>query len=157
MLRQTTKLARYNINGLRYFSSTPIHTPICIIGGGIAGMGLTGYFTKEKGVLGQHIRVFEPSKFNHYQPGWTMVGAGIVKPEQSLATTQSMFPKDVTITYTEVSELHPEQNVIVTEDGKKYSYDQLIIACGISVDFDKTPGIIIILKIHNDNKFFKVL
>lgn len=55
-------------------SFSTLHSPFLIIGAGAAGINVMGHLLRQKGITPQHIRLIDPSKFHHYQPGWTMIG-----------------------------------------------------------------------------------
>lgn len=116
------------------------HAPVCIIGAGTAGINVGAQLLKN-GVLAQHIRIFDPSKYHHYQPGWTAVGGGIGKPESYITLNEKMIPGNIPWTDLEVSRIDPENNAIELEDGRRYTYDQLIIATGIQPNWDAIKGL----------------
>ena len=52
---------------------------IVIVGGGAAGLATAVSLKKRNSSL--QIAVIEPSDQHYYQPGWTMVGAGVFRKE----------------------------------------------------------------------------
>lgn len=120
--------------------STAIHTPICIIGAGTAGINLATQLTVKHGVLKNQIRIFDPSQIHYYQPGWTMVGGGLMTPNKVVNYTTKLIPKGVNWTNIAVSNIEPENNSIKTEDGSNWTYDHLIVAAGIQNNFDAIRG-----------------
>src|SRR5690554_7395588 len=54
------------------------HT-VVIVGGGAAGISVAASLHKRDSNL--DIAIIEPSDTHHYQPGWTMVGGGVFRPE----------------------------------------------------------------------------
>ena len=135
-------------SGKKFFG-TAIHTPICIIGGGTGGLNVAGQLSRQEGVLKHHIRIFEPNRFHHYQPGWTMVGGGLLEPSKAVRYTHKLVPKGIALTSLSVVSIDPEKNLIVTEDGQEYTYEQLVVAAGIVMDWAKIPG--------SRNQFFTYL
>lgn len=125
----------------RYQFATATHTPICVIGGGTAGLNFTAQLGRRSGVVKSHIRVFEPSKFHYYQPSWTMVGGGLYDAEKSVRPEASLFDKRINLTFNAITKVVPEQNKIITDDGREWSYDHLIIASGINCNFDGIKGL----------------
>jgi cation diffusion facilitator CzcD-associated flavoprotein CzcO len=67
------------------------HTKFCVIGGGTAGINLSAHLLRQK-IRPGDIRIFEPSKYHYYQPGWTMVGNNLVDPETTRKLTSEMIP-----------------------------------------------------------------
>ena len=41
---------------------------------------------------GADVRIVEPSENHYYQPGWTMVGAGVFKPQRTQRRTEDLIP-----------------------------------------------------------------
>lgn len=52
------------------------HSRYCVVGLGSGGLSLTSHLLRS-GIHPSEIRVIEPSPVHYYQPGWTMVGAGL--------------------------------------------------------------------------------
>lgn len=120
--------------------ATAVHSPIAIIGSGCAGIAVSAQLLRN-GVLPQHIRIFDPSKFHHYQPGWTMVGGGITTPDKVISDNYKMIPSKIPWTQQAVTTIDPDNRYVVTEDGSKYSYDQLVIASGIQNNYGAVKGL----------------
>ena len=125
----------------RSFTTTGGHTPICIIGGGTGGISVLGHLSRQKGHLPHQVRVFEPSTLHHYQPGWTMVAGGLCPAEKFVTETQKMIHNSAVWERSRVVKVDPKLNKIITESGKEFTYDQLIIATGIRNDYHKIEGI----------------
>lgn len=52
------------------------HTRYCILGGGSGGLNISTHLLRS-GVHPSEIRLIDPAHNHYYQPGWTMVGAGM--------------------------------------------------------------------------------
>ena len=52
---------------------------IVIVGGGSAGIATAASILKRNRDVS--VAIIEPSEVHYYQPGWTMVGAGVFDPE----------------------------------------------------------------------------
>lgn len=118
--------------------SNPIHHQIVIVGGGTAGITVAarlmkGWFTR------RDVAVIEPSDKHYYQPLWTLVGAGLATKESTERAEASVIPRGVTWILDAVAEILPEQNTLLTRDGKTITYDWLVVAAGLQVDWDKIP------------------
>ena len=113
---------------------------IIIIGGGTAGI-TTAAALKNKS-QDFDISIIEPSEDHFYQPLWTLVGGGIFEKEKSQKKMKHVIPSGVTWIKDRVSTFLPEENLITLESSKKdLSYDYLIVAAGIQVDWDKVEGL----------------
>lgn len=51
------------------------HSKYAVVGTGTGGLNLITHLIRSN-IPASDIRVFEPSQFHYYQPGFTMVGAG---------------------------------------------------------------------------------
>ena len=49
----------------------------CIIGGGTGGVNIAAHLVRSK-INPRDISIFEPAHYHYYQPGWTVVGSGMV-------------------------------------------------------------------------------
>lgn len=69
------------------------------------------------------------------------MAAGGIKNADSLVKAQSkMIPKGVDWLKSKASVFEPENNSVILENGQKIKYDFLVVATGISINFD---GVII--------------
>ena len=120
--------------------SETIHHQVVIVGGGTAGISVAarltnGWFNK------RDVAVIEPAETHYYQPLWTLVGGGVVAKEITGRPMRAVIPKRVHWIRDAVSELEPDRNRIRTRDGKVITYDWLVIAAGLQLNWDKIPGL----------------
>lgn len=120
--------------------SETVHHQILIVGGGTAGITVAarlrkGWFNR------RDVAVIEPSDKHYYQPLWTLVGAGVVRKEVTERSEASVMPRGVTWIRDAVAEFHPEQNAVVTRSGRRITYDWLVVAAGIQINWEKIPGL----------------
>jgi len=78
---------------------------------------------------------------HYYQPGWTFVGAGIYKPQDTRRTMKSVIPKGVTWIKDSVASFDPENNKVVTSANGDVEYDGLVVAAGIKINWDAVEGL----------------
>ena len=83
----------------------------------------------------------EPSTKHYYQPLWTLVGAGVFPKEQSERAESAFIPAGADWIREHVAEFHPDQNYIVTRQGRRIGYDFLVVGLGIQIDWGKIPGL----------------
>lgn len=117
----------------RCFSS---HCKIAVVGGGAAGIDVTAQLIKDAGFKSEDITLFEPRKEHHYQPGYTMIGGGLlgttpdaVKKKESShikRPMKDMIPKGVNHKSEYVKTFDPDNNSIST-DNDTYTYDYLVV------------------------------
>lgn len=116
------------------------HYPVLILGGGTAGITVAAQLRRKQKSLA--IGIIEPSSHHYYQPLWTLVGAGVFPKEQSQRAESAFIPRGVDWIQDYVEELRPDENRVVTRSGNEITYDYLVIALGIQVDWNKIPGLV---------------
>ena len=115
------------------------HFQILIIGGGNAGISTSAQLLLKRKNL--QIAIIEPSDKHYYQPAWTLVGAGVFDVKKTIRSEASVMPKNVIWIKEAASSFQPENNTIVTAQGNSYTYDYLIVAPGIQLNWGKVQGL----------------
>lgn len=120
--------------------SQTIHHQVLIVGGGTAGITVAarlcrGWFNKPD------VAVIEPELKHYYQPMWTLVGAGVASKESTERTEASVMPRKAKWIQDAVDEFHPDDNHVITRTGQKISYDYLVVAGGIQMNWNKIKGL----------------
>ncbi len=119
--------------------ATDFHHEVVIIGGGNAGISVATRLCRAPG--SPDVAIIEPSSKHYYQPLWTLVGGGVFPKEQSEHDEASLIPAKATWVHDFVAEVHPDENLVVTGEGKRVSYDFLVVAPGIQIDWGKIKGL----------------
>ena len=83
---------------------------VLVVGGGAAGLATAASLKKRDRSL--EVAVVEPSDKHYYQPGWTMVGAGVFTKEDTIKDTDSIWPSDVIRIKDEVTKFEPKNNKV---------------------------------------------
>lgn len=78
---------------------------------------------------------------HYYQPLWTLVGAGIKSLSDSEKTMHSVMPPKAHWIKASVTQFDPDNNKIKLSDGSEVSYDYLVVAIGLKIDWDKVKGL----------------
>ena len=112
---------------------------ILIVGGGAAGLAVATSLNKRAASL--KITIVEPSDMHYYQPGWTMVGAGHFSKEQTVRHTSSVMPAFVNHVKGTVATFQPTENSVTLEDGQTLTYQYLIVAAGLKLDWGAIEGL----------------
>ena len=112
---------------------------VVIVGGGAAGISVAASLLRRR--PGLDIGIVEPSETHDYQPGFTLVGAGIFTPEQLRRPTASLIPEGATWLRTAATGFQPQSNSVTLEDGRQLRYRLLIVATGNRLDFDAIEGL----------------
>ena len=86
------------------------------------------------------IGLVEPSETHYYQPLWTLVGRGVVKPETTARPTASVMPKEVVWHCDRVGRIDPSGSRVELESGRTLTYDVLVVALGIRLAWELVEG-----------------
>lgn len=115
------------------------HYQILILGGGTAGITVAAQLRRK--LKTYDVAIVEPSTKHYYQPLWTLVGAGVFPKEQSERAESAFIPPGADWIREHVVEFHPDENFIVTREGRRIGYDFLVVGLGIQIDWEKIPGL----------------
>ncbi|MEN2993157.1 MAG: FAD/NAD(P)-binding oxidoreductase [Bacteroidia bacterium] len=114
------------------------HFQVLIVGGGNAGLSVMNYLLRKRPNL--RIGLVEPSETHYYQPAWTLVGGGAYKLENTIRREADYIPDKVTWIKDRVEIFEPEQNAVLTQQGRRLTYDFMVVAPGIQLDWHKIKG-----------------
>ncbi len=133
-------LVRRIVNG----GKTPVEVAdsshdVVIIGGGAAGIAVAASLLARSPML--DVAIIDPADIHYYQPGWTMVGAGIFNAAFTARTMGSVLPHGVHWIKAAVAAFEPERNAIVLEGCRVVSYQQLIVCPGLKLDWHGIEGL----------------
>lgn len=112
---------------------------VVIVGAGAAGIAAASSLLKRRS--GLEIAIIDPAEIHYYQPGWTMVGGGIFKPEDTAKTMGSLIPKGVHWLKTAVTAFEPKNDSIILEGCRVIKYKRLIVCPGLKLDWHKIDGL----------------
>lgn len=112
---------------------------VVIIGGGSAGVATASSLLRRRPSLS--IAVIEPSETHYYQPGWTLVGAGVFSPEATRRPMASVMPDKVVWIRQAAAGFAPDSDEVVLADGSSVRYRALIAAPGLELNWSAIPGL----------------
>jgi sulfide:quinone oxidoreductase len=115
------------------------HHSILVIGGGAAGITVAARLCRR--LRHPPLAIVEPSDRHFYQPLWTLVGGGAASREASVRSQARCIPPGATWIRDAVTAFCPEENHVLTRDGSRLSYDFLVVAPGIQIDWGKIKGL----------------
>lgn len=115
------------------------HHTLLVIGAGTAGLTMAAMMAKK--MKNPDVAMMDPADTHYYQPAWTLVGAGAYDLKATARPMADLIPKGVTWIKESAAEFFPEQNLVKTKEGHSYSYDFMIVAPGIQVNWGKIPGL----------------
>jgi sulfide:quinone oxidoreductase len=115
------------------------HHQILIVGGGAAGITVAAQIKRARNSL--EVAILEPSAEHYYQPGWTLVGAGVFSLEETRRPERDLIPSGVHWIQEKAAGFDPDRNTVTTSTGSTLSYDVLIVATGLTLRWDKIEGL----------------
>ena len=133
-------LVRRIING----GKTPVEVAdaahdVVIIGGGAAGIATAASLLARSPNL--DVAIIDPADIHYYQPGWTMVGAGVFNASFTARTMASLLPHGVHWIKAAVAAFEPERNAVILDGCRVVSYQQLVVCPGLKLDWQAVEGL----------------
>lgn len=120
--------------------ASPSHK-VVVIGGGAAGLTVSHQLLRSGQFAQDDIAVVDPATWHHYQPGWTLVGGGLKNKEDLRAPMKTLVDSKLKFYNDGVATFSPEENVVTLSSGDKISYEQLVVAPGITINYDQIKGL----------------
>lgn len=115
------------------------HHSIVIVGAGTAGLTVAARLMRA--MPAADVAILDPSDRHYYQPLWTLVGGGEARKESTERSQASLIPRGAKWIRDAALEFDPEHNSLSTRDGLRVTYDFLVVAAGIQIDWDRIPGL----------------
>ncbi|MET2010726.1 FAD-dependent oxidoreductase [Microbacterium chocolatum] len=114
------------------------HHRVVVIGGGNGGVSVAARL-RRRGVT--DIALIEPRGAHHYKPLFSHVAGGTARASETVRSQRSVIPPGVRWIRDAVTAVHPEDHAVTLASGDRVGYDQLIVAPGIQLDWDRIPGL----------------
>jgi len=111
---------------------------VVIIGGGAAGTSMAARLLRL--VDGLKVTILGEAGQHIYQPGLTLVAAGVWGAGQVVEAQSRWIPRGAEWIAHNAAEIDPVAKVVVTEDGKRIGYDFLVVAPGLELNFGAIEG-----------------
>ena len=115
------------------------HYSVLVVGGGTGGLSVAARLRSLPNP--PEVAIVEPSSKHFYQPLWTLVGGGVFDKSATVRDEADFIPDGVEWIRDRVASFEPRANAIVTEGGARITYDQLVVALGIQLDWHKIRGL----------------
>ena len=114
------------------------HARILILGAGAAGTALANRLSER--LEGARITMLDPRQDHYYQPGFTLIAAGLKPSGYSVSKTSDWLPRSVEWVAEGAAEIDPEAKTVTTTSGKRLDYDYLVVATGLKLDYAAIEG-----------------
>lgn len=112
---------------------------VLIIGGGAGGISAAASILRRR--QGLKVAIVEPRSEHYYQPGWTLVGGGVFKREDTERRMADVMPGGVTWIRSACAGFEPDHNRVVLDDGTRLGYRSLVVSPGLKLDWDGVEGL----------------
>jgi sulfide:quinone oxidoreductase len=112
---------------------------VVIIGGGNAGISVAAQLLLKSSSL--EIAIVDPATKHYYQPAWTLVGGGAFDIQKTVRSEAEVMPKGVEWIKQKAAAFKPDNNEVLLENGESITYDFLIVAPGIQLNWDAVKGL----------------
>ena len=118
---------------------------ILVVGGGMGGTILANNLARR--LSGEikagkaSITMLSASDKHMYQPGLLYVAVGKMSPDELYRDQVSLLESSITFRVDPVTKFNLKENNVVTESGKQYDYDIIVISTGSRAHAEGTPGL----------------
>lgn len=111
---------------------------IVIIGAGAAGTALVNHLVMR--LDGAEITLVDARAEHLYQPGLSLVAAGLKPAGYTVSNTTDWLPQGVTLVAEHAAAIDPIAKTVTTTGGQSIPYDFLVVAPGLVLDHDAIEG-----------------
>lgn len=111
---------------------------IVVIGAGAAGTALVNRLVER--LVGAQITIVDARAEHLYQPGLSLVAAGLKPASYTLSRTTDWLPQGITLVTENAAAIDPVARTVATTGGQTLPYDFLIVAPGLVLDHDAIAG-----------------
>jgi len=154
--RTTIRLIREitSISKLRSFSTSATlenkeRCKVLIVGGGTGGCAAAAKLSSRLGK--GNVTIIEPADKHYYQPMFTLIGGGIKNLKSSYKYMKDVLPNKAKWLQENVVSFDPKNNRVMTNTNKEITYDILLVAMGLQLNYNKVPGLEEALSIPGGN------
>lgn len=112
---------------------------VLVIGGGTGGISVAARLCSA--MRKPDVAVLEPAEAHYYQPAWTLVGGLAFDKRKTARPMASVMPRRATWIRDAATSIDPDQRVVTTRGGDSIRYERLVVAAGLSLLWDRIPGL----------------
>ncbi len=111
---------------------------IVILGAGAGGASIANRLAER--LEGAEITVVDGKTEHWYQPGFTLIAAGLRPGSYATSTNAEWLPRGITWVQEYAAEVDPVAQRVTTTGGQRLDYDYLIVSTGLVLDWDAVEG-----------------
>ncbi|RXW24149.1 hypothetical protein EST38_g1724 [Candolleomyces aberdarensis] len=122
------------------------HYKVVVVGAGSGGLSVANQIYHRFKAAGtslnkDDIAILDAAPDHYYQPGWTLVGAGLKPKTDFRRPLESLIPSHLTLIPENVATFTPSSNSVTTSTGRSVNYDTLVVAAGLQINWDNIQGL----------------
>ncbi|KAJ6502589.1 FAD/NAD(P)-binding domain-containing protein [Mycena sanguinolenta] len=119
---------------------------VLVVGAGSGGLSVAHQIYNRFRSAGKPLNpgdvgIIDPADNHYYQPGWTLVGAGLKKKTELVKPLASLIPNHITLISDRVQTFSPDSSSVTTASGRSISYESLVVAAGIQINWSNIKGL----------------
>ena len=115
------------------------HHKVLIVGGGSGGITVASQLLRAS--PGLDVAILEPAAVHEYQSGWILAGAGLLPYEATHRPEAAVIPAGAVWIQDRATAFEPEAQRVITEAGETLSYDVLVVAMGLQLNWSAIKGL----------------
>ncbi|GBE82311.1 Sulfide:quinone oxidoreductase, mitochondrial [Sparassis crispa] len=119
---------------------------IVVVGAGSGGLTVANQIYSRFKAAGKplnegDIAVVDSAEFHYYQPGWTLVGAGLKQKSSTRRPLASLIGPHLSHIPENIKSFSPESSSVTTTSGRTISYDSLVVSAGLQTNWSAISGL----------------
>ncbi|KAI0670455.1 FAD/NAD-P-binding domain-containing protein [Trametes maxima] len=119
---------------------------VVVVGAGSGGLTVANqiynrFKSAGKALNEGDIAILDAAEYHYYQPGWTLVGAGLKKKDETRRRLDSLIPPTLAHIPENVKAFDPKTSSVTTTSGRKINYESLVVATGLQTNWSAIPGL----------------
>ncbi|KAI0831228.1 FAD/NAD-P-binding domain-containing protein [Trametes gibbosa] len=119
---------------------------VVVVGAGSGGLTIANqiynrFKSAGKALNEGDIAILDAAEYHYYQPGWTLVGAGLKNKDDTRRRLDSLIPPHLAHIAENVKAFEPKSSSVTTTSGRKISYENLVVATGLQTNWSTIPGL----------------
>ncbi|KAI0807091.1 FAD/NAD-P-binding domain-containing protein [Fomes fomentarius] len=127
-------------------ASSKDHFKVLVVGAGSGGLNVANqiyyrFKSAGKALNEGDIAILDAAEYHYYQPGWTLVGAGLKRKEETQRRLADLIPSHLAHIPDNVKVFEPRTNSVTTSSGRKIGYESLVVATGLQINWSSVPGL----------------
>ncbi|KAF9653090.1 FAD/NAD-P-binding domain-containing protein [Thelephora ganbajun] len=143
---QTANSASLRSVGYATLSEEKHKYKVVVIGAGTGGLVAANQVYNRFKAAGKplnpgDIAIIDPAEYHYYQPGWTLVASGLANKSKTRQPLSSLIPSHLSYIVDSVKSFEPKSSSITTSVGRRISYDNLVVAAGLQINWNAVQGL----------------